>query len=340
MCTLIKKIYKVLFFVSIFLNTFVFLANSGIGVLVICYNRPDYFKSCIQSIMRNKKTKDLTFIFALDGGKNSKQAEYLDLIKKANLPNQHILLRDRNYGAPKNKIDGHRFAFEQCNFEKVIFMEDDLIISDYYFDFILNFHRWATTKYSNIGVVQGWNSNGVPTELLLSNALHIKEGYESWWSFVSYCMSKEVWNKINSFLYKYEALIDLIPLDSEYDFIRSKPNGLGSKIVLQWDKHYLIEDLIMDSLMETKPLSNNKNFTSKLTISKIKNIKTQSTSDCIFGISLLINSLVKLTPYASRIKHIGENGITMTSNKINFTRVGFFNNPQDGDNSKEFKVYH
>ena len=127
------------------------------AVLVIAYNRPAYFMRCIESLEKNKEAMEMPFIFALDGGSRATQKEHLDIIKKAKLKHKIILLRERNYGCPKNHIDAYRFAFDWCAFKKIIVVQEDVVVSPTYISFLLNFHSWATKNYLNIGAVQAWS---------------------------------------------------------------------------------------------------------------------------------------------------------------------------------------
>ncbi len=313
---LIKKNISIFFILSTFFSglkaelyddsykDFAPINNQEAAVLVVAYNRPDYLARCIASMEKNPESEYLTFIFALDGGPNSKQIENKELIESSKIKNKIILLRDCNYGCDKNSIDSKRFAFDWCGFEKVIVLEDDVVVTSSYFRFILNLHSWAKKKYNNIGAVQAWSYCYLPRQEKKMK-LNLVEENSRYWSFVTYCLDKESWDKISPINYKYEKFIDDMPTTEEYMKIRSQPwkGKKAMKPIREWVNR-ITRDKIEDDGVDLK---------SKLNLRpKFLDRNFLACQDVILGFSFYMHDLVKLCSVVNRAIHIGENGISTT----------------------------
>ncbi len=282
-------------------KNFAIKKNQETAIIVFCYNRPDYFKQCITSIEKNLESLTHTFIFAVDGGPRSKQKEYEEIILQSKIKNSILLFRSRNYGCPKNHIDGFRFAFDWCKFNKLIIMQDDIVISPTYFTFLLHLHTWAKDSYDNIGVIQAWDHTMSIAKKEKKNQLNYVKENLNWWSFVSFCMDNNCWHKIKFFIEKYELFIDKIPLTDDFEYQRSKPYESlwkGNKEICEW----------IYSFMHKK-----NNFLSHIDLEDYINSRDFGTnSDIVLGCALYLHNLIKLTTPVNRIIHIGKNGISLT----------------------------
>ncbi len=281
--------------------------NTPVGVVVVAYNRPSYFLQVIKSIEENPEAAHLPFFFMLDGGPLAEQEENTKMIQASSIAHKEIILRERNYGCAKNLIDARRFMFDWCKFEKIIVMEDDLVITPQYLGLLLRLHQWAKENYDNVGVVQAWTSCLLNYEEKKQRLNEVVGGGAFWWSFVSYCIDQETWAMMSPILYEYESrFIDAIPQTEEFFKQRSKPN-LSDKVeeIRQWIWE-LINDRPMKSFVDqrtfkTKRLNYESIFTNKL---------FEPNQDHMTGFALWMAGLIKIQTVVNRAKHIGEVGLT------------------------------
>lgn len=287
--------------------------NQDVAVLVVAYNRPEYLKECIKAIEQNCEAQYLPFIFALDGGADSTIDENISLVNESNIKNKIILSRDRNYGCIKNHIDSKRFAFDWCNFKKIIVLEDDVVISPSYFTFVLNLHKWASGISKNIGAVQGWTKCHDFRHKKAKNLTYVQENPKSW-SFLSYCIDQIAWNKIKPIIYQFEEFIDEIPLTSEFDKARSKPGFYLREImprIREW-----VQKLVLNkaSIIEPGHLQSSYEATFRKRFMSPGFLASQ---DVMMGFSFYMNNLIKLEPLVNRCIHIGKEGISTTEDLFN-----------------------
>ncbi len=282
--------------------------KQDIAVLIVAYNRPEYFLACIQSLEKNKEAQNIPFIFALDGGSQSSQKENLEIIKKAKLKHKIILLRPRNYGCPKNHIDAYRFIFDWCTFKKMIMVQEDILVTPTYINFILNLHRWATSTYTNIGAVHGFSYCFLSAEEKQAKQTLIAED-NIYWLFRTFCMDSHAFHKIRSIMYAYEHFIDQIPHANEYAKMRSKP-GLwdGADTIRAW----------MKNLIQKR--THKKNNLLCLNSSYVNMFRSEFLSrsayvneDNIMAFSFFMHDLVKLRSIVNRVVTIGKYGISENS---------------------------
>lgn len=293
--------------------------NTPTGVVVVAYNRPDYFKRVIESIERNPEASSLPFFFMLDGGPSAKQEENAKIIQNSIISHKYIILRDENYGCAKNLIDARRFMFDWCKFEKVIVMEDDLIVTPQYFGLLERLHRWATENYDNVGVVQTWNYCFLSVDEKRERLQDVIDSGYYWWSFVSYCIDRSAWNRISPILYEYESrFIDTLPQSPQFFKQRSKP-GLSNLApeIRQWIKKLIkqrqVSPLFPDRQFRVLPIDLESFFSSDA---------FEPNQDLMTGFALWMAGMIKVQTIVNRAKHIGEIGITFT-NDIQWRDFGF-----------------
>lgn len=263
-------------------------------IVVITFNRPNYFQEMVNFLEKNSESHTLPFFFILDGGINSTQKENIAIIENSKIKNKYILLRPTNFGCGKNMIDIRRFIFDWCNFKRAIIIEDDLIISSNYINLTFNLNNWAKKKYDNIGIVQGWNkcklNKDEKSKLLKYIYEPSKEKSIDLWG---YCIEKNVWDKIKNILYEYENyfLENIDYGNRNHDSIRL------------WIKQKIVEknDHITNLSIETKL---NSSYFMK------DNIPTGQ--DIITIMALYINNLVHIATLVNRAKYIGKEGIHYT----------------------------
>ena len=310
-----KILFFLIFFNSIFSNqisydeSFRDYSNkscSPVAVLVVAFNRPRYLKETIASIEKNKESKDLPFFFFLDGGPKAKQEELIRVINDSSIDKKHIILREKNYGIPKNHIDAKRFMFDFCGFEKVVIFEEDIVVSSNYFETLFKLDDWAEKNYKNIGTVQIWADGCLLSfEEKKKNLKKIRETSPSW-SFVTYLMHQKVWKNIASILYEYEReFIDPFLQNPSEDMARSKPTlGPLAKEITHWAALKLIEYKRRKNFL--RPRSDKKILQTK--ISYFEEISSIGNQDTTTAFALWLKGYTRLQTVVNRAIHIGQDG--------------------------------
>jgi len=278
------------------------------AVLILAYNRPEYFSECIKALEQNKEAAEIPFIFALDGGPNSRQKENIAILKKSKIKNKIILRRDRNYGCPKNHIDAYRFIFDWCKFKKMIMIQEDILISSTYIAFILNFHSWATKTYTNIGAVHGLAYNAFSFSEKENNKSLVIEDRQPW-HFRTFCMNNAIWDRVKLIMYSYENFLDKIPTTELYTKARSKPAF--------WEEAHKIHTWALHLVQKKSIATASPNFLLSRYPLYFKTYFLSGSfnpdEDSILGLAFYMNDLVKLHSVVNRAVNIGKYGISPTS---------------------------
>lgn len=170
------------------------------AVCVAAYNRPQYFKRCIASLASNPEAQTLPFFFYLDGGPNSQQDAIIDLINKADINEVHVIKRKKWVGLGQNLIDVRRQTYDTHGFDRMLFFEEDMVVTPQYISLLNNLADWGF-KYGDVATVQASPMCYLSYEDKLLKANEVRAGMEI---FSGYAMQKSCWDKISSVLYDYE----------------------------------------------------------------------------------------------------------------------------------------
>ena len=173
-------------------------------VVVIGYNRPKYFERVIKSLESNPESQNLPFFFFLDGGPESSQAKYNEIIEKYKFPLKTIINRDRNLGCGLNIIDAREHVFDRLGFDAAMIFEDDLIPADNYIKTVFNMLDQMPSA-----MCQAWTPDHRSRDEKLKFIGEIKISEDNFWG---YALTRETWGKIKHKLYEYRDL-----------FLRNKP---------------------------------------------------------------------------------------------------------------------
>lgn len=108
-------------------------------ILLFTYNRPKHTSNLLKSLLQNKEAAESNLYVYLDGPKNTEEIVSIDKIEK--IVNQlkgfksiTLIKRDTNWGLAKNIIQGVTEQIEKH--QRVIVLEDDLIVSPYFLQFM------------------------------------------------------------------------------------------------------------------------------------------------------------------------------------------------------------
>jgi GT2 family glycosyltransferase len=108
-------------------------------VILFAYNRPNHIKRTINSLLKNKGASQSDFFVFSDAPRREEDKLKVDQVREyLRTVNQFksvtIIEREFNYGLGKNIIDGVTGIL--ANYGKVIVLEDDLIASPYFLEYM------------------------------------------------------------------------------------------------------------------------------------------------------------------------------------------------------------
>ena len=283
--------------------------KSDTGIVVIAYNRPDYFQQVVDTLEKNPESQTLPFFFVLDGGLNATQKENVHIILKSKIKYKEIIKRKINYGCGKNILDARRFMFEWCGFDRIILFEDDLVVSPEYISLTLNLHSWAKKNYDNVGVVQCFNNRLLSYEQKKEQLDVVEETYGNFWG---YCLDKDTYNDIKDLLNEYDKKYLNIVLSHE-------PNCIDIANWMKWN-------------LDKRPVVHKKRqFKSIMDYENIFNLRVQSLlkrknerrygQDIEMRFALYKAGYIKITTKVNRAVYIGKSGFHHDS--ANWNKHGF-----------------
>lgn len=126
-------------------------------IVVFGFNRPNHLNNMLKSLSKNPEAKESKVIFFIDGYDNKSDElinETLEIVKKDwEFSEKTINFRERNYGCKFNIINGVTEVLK--DFESVIVLEDDLILGEYF----LNYMNTSIEKYKTddrVWAISGW----------------------------------------------------------------------------------------------------------------------------------------------------------------------------------------
>jgi hypothetical protein len=176
------------------------------AVAIAGYNRPDYFRPSIHSLLGNRRIEHCDLWCFFDGGRSSRQDEYRHILEEA-LDSGHsphtvsFAGRTENLGCERNLIDLRRQLFDEQRYERVFVFEDDLIVSPHYLQLSEALLDWAVPRFSDIGAVQAYNDCWLTVEEKRRRLDEVEVGNPHWWG---YLIPRTTWNAIKNTLYEYE----------------------------------------------------------------------------------------------------------------------------------------
>jgi hypothetical protein len=172
------------------------------AICVAGYNRPEYLAKCLASLEKNPESQTLPFYFYLDGGHGSCVKANQELIEKSNIKTKHVIARGSWYGLGRNLIDVRRQTFDVLGFDRMIFFEEDMVVTPQYISLVQNLADWAF-KHGDVATVQASPRCYLDKEAKIAASQHVKSGMEI---FSGYAMERSCWEVINTALFAYEKL--------------------------------------------------------------------------------------------------------------------------------------
>jgi hypothetical protein len=170
-----------------------------IAIAVIGYNRPHYFKQCLASLARCEETWELPVFFCLDGGPDSRQQDYIEIIKGYKTRNYwEIMLAGENLGVGRHLYAVRNNLFQ--DFDEVLVVEDDVVVSPSFVKVAVRLNKWCQANYSNVGAVSTWFMNKQAMEV---KKQHLRDVEVSNMNWITYLMNRKCWRSIEPHIWEY-----------------------------------------------------------------------------------------------------------------------------------------
>lgn len=206
-------------------------------ILLFTYNRPKHTIKTIESLKDNILAIHSNLFIYSDGPKSEEDRHLVNEVRKfiyniTGFKEVKIIKRDINFGLSKNIING---VTEMCNkYGKVIVLEDDLITSPYF----LNFMNDGIDLYHNKHNVSSIHGYVYPTSFNLPNNFFIKGadcwGWATWSSAWSHFeidgakLLKEIeCNKLQK-TFNFDNTFDY------YQMLQDQVNGKNDSWAIRW----------------------------------------------------------------------------------------------------------
>ncbi len=168
--------------------------NSELSPITIFgYDRPNHLNNLLKSLTKNAESKNSIAYFYIDGlNEKTNKSNYYKTIEIANknwgFGEKKIIVRNNNLGCRDNIISGITEILDK--YKKIIVIEDDLIVSPYFLDYMNNcLNRYEKNK--NVWHINGWS--------------HPKSIFPKSGTAVSYIMSPWGWGTWND---RWKIFID------------------------------------------------------------------------------------------------------------------------------------
>ena len=128
-------------------------------IALFVYNRPDTLKKMLSSLVKNKLIKNADIYIFSDGPKKKEDSqkikkvrEIINNIKKLRIKKKFYFKKNR--GLKKNILGGVSYVLKKNS--KIIVIEDDLLLSPYFYQYMNNALDFIEKK-KNIWHVSAWN---------------------------------------------------------------------------------------------------------------------------------------------------------------------------------------
>ena len=169
-------------------------------IILFAYKRPFHTYHSLVALTKNKESKDSDLIVYIDGPTNIKELNLIDNVEKIILSFQgkfnslKIHRSEINKGLAKNIIDG--ISHELNKYESVIILEDDIIVSSKFLEYINNALNFYQNNYSvwhinafNLPIEKNLNTDYVFTRLMFCWGWATWK--DRWFSFVNDYLSQD-----------------------------------------------------------------------------------------------------------------------------------------------------
>lgn len=266
------------------------------AVATFGFGRPDHFGRMLRSLGTCPEVIEgsVDVVHFLDGGPGAQHSELRDVIEQSGIPFTEIVARSHNYGVGRQLISARRELLDERGYDRMVLVEDDIELNSTYLTTLLRLSDWAES-YSDIGTVQVWNVESGSKEDL---SPHMGEVELTHRHFVTYCLTKRVWDAIKPLLYDYEK-----------KFLLKKPYSKRP--------HYRIR-AFMRKHLKTKPATHEGNRLDPPAeavhnpFPKIRWRSTPTSQDAITSLALHVAGLHRMTTRVPHAHYYGMTGVHCT----------------------------
>ena len=279
------------------------------AILLLGFNRVDYFQQTLTALEANTAAHECDLHVYLDGGEKARQSELVELVQSSTFENPTFVLRQENWGIGRHLIDARRTLFDIHAYDRVILLEDDMLLAPSYIQTVMDLSDWSQ-QFSDVGTVMAYNINHDAAELQANQLPHVVATNRHFWG---YAMTREVWDIIKHIIYDFER-------------------KYLSKNTYRDRSHFRIRWMFMRSVMSKKRhIRTGKNLIPPECLTppfpRIPR-KSPTSQDAITALALWHHGFGRITTRVSRAEYIGVEGFSF-SPKL-YADFGFENqNTQD-----------
>lgn len=173
----------------------------SIVVAVFPYNRLNYIKLTVDALLKNPESSTYPFYFFADGNlSDPKILEVSNYLDSTPFNHKYIIRRNQQFGPCRNIVNGISYLFNEIGYDRVIILEDDIVVSKTFLKFIINLSDYWH-KYDNVGYVTGWYMNHDSPEEKMKK---LSDCIVSFSFMAGVCITKKVWDTIKHIVHHYE----------------------------------------------------------------------------------------------------------------------------------------
>ena len=267
------------------------------AILLLGFNRIDYFTKVLTSLEQNKAAYEHDLFVYIDGGPNAKQAEIKELIANSKFEDVEVVCRVNNWGIGRHLIDARRRLFDELGYDRILLLEDDLVLGNHYVETVFKISDWAS-EHDDIGTVTAYNINNSTLEDQSKQDSHIIATNRHFWGYV---ITKTVWDEIKHIIYQFEA-----------KFLTNSSYTNRAHRRIRW--------LFMAKWINKKRILKSKNLVPEhCQTPPFPRIPFQiaTSQDAITALALWHHGYHRITPRVSRAEYIGVEGYSFSPEVYN-----------------------
>jgi hypothetical protein len=272
------------------------------AILLLGFNRVDYFAQTLAALQANEAAHECDLHVYIDGGEKARQEEIVALVKASTFENVNYVLRDRNWGIGRHLIDARRTLFDELNYDRVILLEDDMILAPSYIQTVLDLSQWSQ-QFCDVGTVMAYNINGDSLEQQQSQLDHVIATNRHFWGYV---LTKDVWQIIKPIVYDFEK-----------KYLMKTSYAKRSHFRIRW--------MFMRSWMSKKrqTRSGKRMVPDECLSAPFPKIprKSPTSQDAITALALWHHGFTRITTRVSRAQYIGVEGFSFSPEV--YAKMGF-----------------
>jgi hypothetical protein len=272
------------------------------AILLLGFNRVDYFSQTLAALQANEAAHGCDLHVYLDGGEKARQDEIVALVKASTFENVNYVLRDRNWGIGRHLIDARRTLFDELNYDRVILLEDDMILAPSYIETVLELSQWSQ-QFCDVGTVMAYTINNDSVEEQQTQQDHVIATNRHFWG---YAITRDIWQIIKPIVYDFEK-----------KYLMNTSYAKRSHFRIRW--------MFMRSWMSKKrqTRSGTRMVPDECLTAPFPKIprKSPTSQDAITALALWHHGFTRITTRVSRAQYIGVEGFSFSPEV--YAKMGF-----------------